>query len=119
MTAAASNGAAAVVLLSLIRSLLSAHRSEVPVRVDLYTKAVLTTIAIALMGIFANSALRPTPVSAQSPADYSELQVSATGSQLVVYNHLDGNIDVLDLTSGRHIRSWHIADPAVNLSGGN
>lgn len=88
-------------------------------RLDLYTKAVLTVIAIALMGIFANSLLKPSPVSAQSPADYSRLQVSATGNQLVVYNNLDGNIDVLDLNSGRHIRSWHIGDPAVNLAGGN
>lgn len=88
-------------------------------RIDLYTKAVLTMIALALIGILANSVSRPRPVSAQSAADYSRLQVSATGNQLVVYNNLDGNVDVLDLNSGRHIRSWRIGDPAVSLSGGN
>ena len=88
-------------------------------RVDMYTKVVLTTIAIALMGIFVNSVSRPSPVSAQSPADYSRLQVSTSGDQLVVYNNLDGDIDVLDLKSGTHIRSWHIGDPAFNLSAGN
>ncbi len=87
-------------------------------RVDLYTKVVLTAIAIALMGIFTNSVLRPSPVSAQSPADYSRLQVSAAGNQLVVYDNMDGNIDVLDLNSGRHLRSWHIGDPAVDLARG-
>ena len=88
-------------------------------RVDLYTKAVLTAIAIALLGMWANSVSRPSPVSAQSAADYSRLQVSATGNELVVYNNLDGNVDVLDLNSGRHIRSGRIGDPAVSLSGGN
>ena len=88
-------------------------------RLDLYTKAVLTTIAVALMGNLANSVFRLSPVAAQSTADYSRLQVTATGNQLVVYNNLDGNIDVLDLNSGRHIRSWHIGDPAVSLAGGN
>ncbi len=87
-------------------------------RVDLYTKVVLTTIAIALMGIFVNLASKPAPVSAQSAADYSRLQVSATGNQLVIYNNMDGNIDVLDLSSGRHLRSWHIGDPALSLSTG-
>jgi hypothetical protein len=85
----------------------------------LYTKAVLTIIALALTGIFATSLVTPNPVSAQSPADYSRLQVSATGNQVVVYNNFDGNIEVLDLNSGRHRRSWHIGDPAVSLSGGN
>lgn len=88
-------------------------------RVDLYTKVVLTVIAIALMGIFANSLLRPGTASAQSGTDYSRLQVSATGSEIVVFNNLDGNIDVLDMNSGRHIRSWRIGDPAYNLSAGN
>ncbi len=88
-------------------------------RIDLYTKSVLSAIAIALLGILANSVARPHPVSAQSPADYSRLQVSATGNQLVVYNNLDGNVDVLDLNSGRHIRSWRIGDPAINLAAGN
>lgn len=88
-------------------------------RLDLYTKTVLTIIAIALMGIFANSLLKPGPVSAQSPADYSRLQVTATGNQLVVYNNFDGSIDVLDLNSGRHLRTWHIGDPSVNLAGVN
>ena len=87
-------------------------------RADMYTKVVLTTIAIALIGIFANSVLKPSPVSAQSPADYSRLQVSATGNMLVVYNNLDGEIDVLDLNSGRHLRSWHVSSPAYNLSAG-
>ena len=88
-------------------------------RVDLYTKIVLTAIATALMGIFVNSVFRPSPVSAQSPVDYSRLMVSASGNQLVVYNTFDGNIDVLDLNSGRHIRSWRVGDPAFDLSGGN
>ena len=88
-------------------------------RVDLYTKVVLTVIAVALMGIFANSVFRPTPVAAQSPVDYSRLMVSASGNQLVIYNTFDGNIDVLDLNNGRHIRSWSIGDPAYDLSHGN
>lgn len=88
-------------------------------RVDTYTKIVLTIIAIALMGIFVNSVLRPGAVSAQSPADYSRLEVSASGNQLMVYNNLSGVIDVLDLNTGRHIRSWQIGDPAFNLSPGN
>ena len=88
-------------------------------RVDTYTKVVLTAIAIALIGIFANSVSHPNPVSAQSPADYSRLQVSVSGNQLVVYNNMDGDINVLDLNNGRHIRSWHLADPAVNLAAGN
>ncbi len=87
-------------------------------RVDMYTKVVLTTIAIALMGIFVNLASKPAPVSAQSAADYSRLQVTATGNQLVVYNNLDGHIDILDLKSGTHIMSWRIGDPAINLSAG-
>ena len=79
-------------------------------RIDLYTNAVLTTIAIALLGILANSALWPSPVSAQSPGDYSRLQVSASGNQLVVYNNMDGNVDVLDLNSGKHLRSWRMGE---------
>ncbi len=88
-------------------------------RVDLYTKIVLTVIAVALMGIFANSVLKPLPVAAQSPADYSRLQVSATGPELVIYNNLTGQIDVLDLNSGKHVRGWQIGDPAYNLAAGN
>jgi hypothetical protein len=88
-------------------------------RIDLYTKVVLTAIAIALMGIFVNLALRPGPVSAQSQVDYSRLEVHPNGNQLVVYNTFSGDIDVLDLSSGRHIRSWHMDNPAYNLSGGN
>jgi hypothetical protein len=88
-------------------------------RIDLYTKVVLTVIAVALMGIFAGSISRPSPVMAQSPADYSRLQVSADGSEIVVYNNLTGDIDVLDLNSGRHVRSWRINDPAYNLAAGN
>ena len=89
-------------------------------RVDLYTKVVLTVIAVALVGIFGNSVLRPSPVSAQAPAaDYSRLQVSTSGNQLVVFNNLDGNVEVLDLNNGRHLRSWRMGDPAFNLSAGN
>ena len=88
-------------------------------RVDLYTKVVLTVIAIALVGLFVNSVSRPSPVSAQSPVDYSRLMVSASGNQLVVYNTFDGNIDVLNLTSGRHIAGWHMGDPGYDLAGGH
>lgn len=86
-------------------------------RVDTYTKAVLTVIAIALMGIFANSFMRPAPVSAQSPADYSRLQVSADGKLLVVYNNMSGQVDILDLYTGRPITGWQVGYPPSGPSG--
>src|SRR3954454_1682203 len=58
----------------------AAEESRLRMRVDLYTKVVLTVIAIALMGIFAQSVLRPGTASAQPGTDYSRLEVSATGS---------------------------------------
>ena len=89
-------------------------------RIDLYTKVVLTVIAVALMGIFANSFFRPSPVSAQSPSfDYSRLSVAANATQVVVFNNLTGDLDVLDLKTGRHISTWRIENPAFNLAGGN
>ena len=88
-------------------------------RVDLYTKVVLTVIALVLTGIFGNLVLKPSPVSAQGSVDYSRLIVSASGNQLVVYNTFDGNVDVLDLNSGKHIRNWRIGDPAYDLYRGN
>ena len=88
-------------------------------RVDLYTKIVLTVIAVALLGNCVSSFVRPKPASAQSSTDYSRLQVTSSENHLVVYNNYDGSIDVLDLNSGRHIRSWHIGDPTVNLASGN
>lgn len=87
-------------------------------RVDMYTKAVLTVIAVALMGIFANLVMRPTPASAQSSADYSRLQVSADGKLLVVYNNMSGQVDILDLYSGRPITGWQVGYPAPAPSGG-
>jgi len=88
-------------------------------RVDIYTKAVLTAIAVALMGIFASSVYRPAPVSAQSPDDVSRLEVSVSGNQLVVFNNMTGEINVLDLNSGRHLRSWRIENAGANLTAGN
>jgi hypothetical protein len=92
---------------------------EVRMRVDLYTKAVLTAIAVALMGIFASSIYSPAPVSAQSPDDMSRLEVSVSGNQLVVFNNMTGEINVLDLNSGRHLRSWRIENAGSNLTAGN
>ena len=88
-------------------------------RVDLYTKVVLTAIAVALMGIFACSVFRPAPVSAQSPDDVSRLEVSVSGNQLVVFNNMTGEINVLDLNSGRHLRSWRIENAGSSLTAGN
>ena len=88
-------------------------------RVDLYTKAVLTVIAVALIGILANSFFRPTPVQGQSQNDVSRLEVSVSGNQLVVFNNLTGDINVLDLNSGRHIKGWRIENAASNLAAGN
>ncbi len=86
---------------------------------DLYTKAVLTVIAVALMGILAGSFLRPTPVSAQSPDDVSRLEVSVSGNQLVVYNNMTGDINILDVNTGRHIRTWRVENAGFNLVAGN
>lgn len=89
-------------------------------RLDLYTKVVLTVIAVALMGIFANSFFRPTPVAAQAPSvDYSRLEVAANATQLVVFNNLTGDLDVLDLKTGKHLSTWRMDNPAVNLAAGN
>jgi hypothetical protein len=92
---------------------------EVRMRVDLYTKVVLTAIAAALIGIFANSFFRPSPVSGQSQDDVSRLEVSVSGNQLVVFNNLTGDINVLDLNSGRHIKGWRIENAASDLAAGN
>ena len=88
-------------------------------RVDLYTKAVLTVIAAALVGLLVNAMSKPSVVAAQSGTDYSRLEVAASGNQLVIYDNLDGTINVLDLNSGRHLRSWRLGDPTVNLASGN
>ena len=88
-------------------------------RVDLYTKVVLTSIAVALIGILANSVFRPAPVAAQSPDDVSRLQVSVSGDQLVVFNNMTGDLNVLNLNNGRHFKSWRIENPASNLAAGN
>ena len=88
-------------------------------RVDLYTKAVLTVIAVALIGILANSFFKPTPVQGQSQDDVSRLEVSVSGNQLVVFNNLTGDINVLDLNSGRHMKGWCIENAASNLAAGN
>jgi hypothetical protein len=92
---------------------------EVCMRVDLYTKAVLTVIAAALVGLLVNAVSKPSVVAAQSGTDYSRLEVAASGNQLVIYDNLDGTINVLDLNSGRHLRSWRLGDPTVNLASGN
>jgi hypothetical protein len=88
-------------------------------RFDTYTKAVLTVIAIALMGIFVNSVTRLPAVSAQSPADYSRLQVSADGKLLVVYNNMSGQVDILDLYTGKPITGWQVGYPISGPSGTN
>jgi hypothetical protein len=79
-------------------------------RVDFYTKTIMTIIAVALVGVLWNSIARPIPVSAQPPLDYSRLQVSASGNQLVAYSVNGGTVDVFNPNGKAHIAHYRIAE---------
>jgi len=89
----------------------TSRRLEARMRVDLYTKAVLTVIALTLLAMLGVQIVRPIPVLAQ---DYSKVEVSGDNKYLVVFRQIGGDIDLFDFQTGNHLHHCNLGTSHQN-----
>jgi len=67
-------------------------RLEALMRIDLYTKTLLTVIALALLMIACKSVLEPNPVSAEGPLSGVQVSLMPMGVGIFVFDTKTGEI---------------------------